>query len=258
MQYSFDADGKMLITGFVEAEGETYYYLDGNMVKGFTKIGEDYYFFNAGSGKMYKNATLWVGSNSYGVPGGFYNFGVDGKMETTGFITVGSDTYYIQDLEKVKGFTQIGEDYYLFNAGSGKMYRDATMWVGNNDYGIVGGMYYFGTDGKMVIPDLVNGKKEIVEKDGKLYFAIDGAYMNDGLYELDGEYYYAQANSTLVTDKTIWITNANGLEIGKGGWRTFGSDGKMVKTGFVTGGDGYTYYYEDMALAVGFTQIGED
>ena len=42
------------------------------MALGFTKIGEDYYFFNAGSGKLYKDTTLWVGSNSYGVEPGMH------------------------------------------------------------------------------------------------------------------------------------------------------------------------------------------
>ena len=41
------------------------------------------------------------------------------------------------------GFTKVGEDYYFFNAGSGKMYKDTTLWVGNNSYGITGGMYRF-------------------------------------------------------------------------------------------------------------------
>ena len=30
------------------------------------------------------------------------------------------------------------------------MYKDATMWVGANEYGIPGAMYYFDADGKMV------------------------------------------------------------------------------------------------------------
>ena len=38
----------------------------------------------------------------------------------------------------------------MFNANSGKMYSDATMWVGENNYGIEGGMYYFDADGKMI------------------------------------------------------------------------------------------------------------
>ncbi len=30
------------------------------------------------------------------------------------------------------------------------MYKDADMWVGDNPYGIAGGMHYFDKDGKMV------------------------------------------------------------------------------------------------------------
>ena len=256
--YKFDEEGRMLVTGFVEDNADTYYYQDGVIAKGFTKVEDDYYFFNARSGKMYKNTMLWVGSNSYGVAGGFYSFGSDGKMITTGFFPVGGDTYYRRNLEMVKGFTKIEDDYYFFNTGSGKMYKDATLWVGSNDYGIVCGMYYFSEDGKMVIPDLQNGKKEIISENGKLYFAIDGAYMNDGLHELNGDYYYAQANSTLLTDKTIWVSQKNGLLSGKGNWYYFGADGKMLKTGFVEGGDGYTYYYNETVLALGFTQVGDD
>ena len=33
------------------------------------------------------------------------------------------------------------------------MYKDAEMWVGDNDYGIVGGMYYFDKDGKITLTD---------------------------------------------------------------------------------------------------------
>ena len=256
--YKFDEEGRMLVTGFVEDNADTYYYQDGVIAKGFTKVEDDYYFFNVGSGKMYKNTMLWVGSNSYGVASGFYDFGLDGKMITTGFFTVGRDTYYRRNLEMVKGFTKIEDDYYFFNTGSGKMYKDTTLWVGSNDYGIVGGMYYFSEDGKMVIPDLQNGKKEIISENGKLYFAIDGAYMNDGLHELNGDYYYAQANSTLLTDKTIWVSQKNGLLSGKGDWYYFGADGKMLKTGFVEGSDDYTYYYNETVLALGFTQVGDD
>ncbi|MFR6424669.1 MAG: hypothetical protein ACLUNO_03110 [Oscillospiraceae bacterium] len=58
--YGFGADGKLIMTGFVTGNGKTYYYADGVRAKGLTKIGEDYYFFNAGSGMMYKDANMWV------------------------------------------------------------------------------------------------------------------------------------------------------------------------------------------------------
>ncbi len=81
--YHFDADGKMVIDGFVDINGGTYYFVKGECAKGLTKIGEDYYFFNAGSGMMYKGANMWVPANSYGVEPGMHYFGADGKMAQT-------------------------------------------------------------------------------------------------------------------------------------------------------------------------------
>ena len=255
--YYFKADGVMQIAGFVEVNGDTYYYANCELVKGFTKIGKDYYFFNAGSGKMYKNADMWVaGDNDYGIAGGMYHFGANGVMQIDGFVHVGNDTYYYANCALVKGFTKIGEDYYFFNAGSGKLYKDANMWVSANDYGVKPGMHYFGADGKMVIPDMVNGEKKIVTEDGKLYFTIDGARMYSGLYELEGAYYYALSNGQLVVDGVAYI-DAKPLKDGEG-WYGFDAGGKLIMTGFVTGGDDYTYYYNNGERAKGFTKIGND
>ena len=81
--YHFDADGKMVIDGFVDINGGTYYFVKGECAKGLTKIGEDYYFFNAASGMMYKDANMWVPANDYGVEPGMHYFGADGKMAQT-------------------------------------------------------------------------------------------------------------------------------------------------------------------------------
>ena len=256
--YSFDADGRMILNGFFQESDKTVYYQDGVMAKGFTKIGEDYYFFNASSGRMYKNAKLWVGENAYGIEPNLYNFGADGKMERSGFVENNGFTYYYRDLVFVKGFTKIEDDYYFFNAGSGKMYKDTTLWVGANDYGFEPGMYYFGPDGKMQVPDLENGQKAIVEVGGKLYFTIDGMRQTNGLNELDGEYYYAQSNGELVVGKTIYVSKKNGLIPDKGNYYAFDAQGRLIKTGFVEGTDGYTYYYDDLVLALGLTKVGDD
>ena len=335
--YHFDDDGRMILNGFISDNYGTYYFVNGTTLKGFAKIGGDYYLFNSYSGKMYKDATMWVGSNDYGIASSLYYFGADGKMSVpdtengkkaivekdgklyftidgaymtsglyeldgeyyyvqnngelaanktvwvdnknglipekgnwyafdesgklikTGFVN-GSDgyTYYYNNTVLALGFTKIGGDYYIFNSYSGKMYKNATMWVGSNDYGIASSLYYFGADGKMSVPDTENGKKAIVEKDGKLYFTIDGAYMTSGLYELDGEYYYVQNNGELAANKTVWVDNKNGLIPEKGNWYAFDESGKLIKTGFVNGSDGYTYYYNNTVLALGFTKIGGD
>ena len=327
--YKFDADGKMSIDGFVEYGGFTYYYDNGTLAKGFTKIGDDYYFFNAASGKMYKDIELWVGGNEYGIEAGlhyfgsdgkmlvqdvengareivekggklylmidkstapeglyeidgeyyyaqaygvlavdkeiyattelldgtgWYRFGADGKLIKNGFADCGGYTFYFTDGIRAKGFTKIGDDYYIFNAYSGKMYKNANMWVSSNDYGIKSGLHYFGEDGKMVNPDVENGKKQIVEKGGKLYLMIDKSLAPEGLYEIDGEYYYAQADGTLAVDKDIYATTK--LLDGTG-WYRFGADGKLIKNGFADCG-GFTFYFTDGIRAKGFTKIGED
>ena len=327
--YHFDADGKMVIDGFVDINGGTYYFVKGECAKGLTKIGEDYYFFNAGSGMMYKDANMWVPANDYGVePGmhyfdadgkmfvpdtvngkraivaengklyftidgvkmvnglyeldgayyfarydgtlvtngsayvettelsgnGWYGFGADGKLIMTGFVTGNGKTYYYADGVRAKGLTKIGEDYYFFNAGSGMMYKDANMWVPANDYGVEPGMHYFDADGKMFVPDTVNGKRAIVAENGKLYFTIDGVKMVNGLYELDGAYYFARYDGTLVTNGSAYVETT---ELSGNGWYGFGADGKLIMTGFVTG-NGKTYYYADGVRAKGLTKIGED
>ena len=327
--YNFDADGKMSIDGFVEYDGFTYYYDNGTLAKGFTKIGDDYYFFNAASGKMYKDIELWVGGNEYGIEAGlhyfgsdgkmlvqdvengareivekdgklylmidkstapeglyeidgeyyyaqaygvlavdkeiyattelldgtgWYRFGADGKLIKNGFADCGGYTFYFTDGIRAKGFTKIGDDYYIFNAYSGKMYKNANMWVSSNDYGIKSGLHYFGEDGKMVNPDVENGKKQIVEKGGKLYLMIDKSLAPEGLYEIDGEYYYAQADGTLAVDKDIYATTK--LLDGTG-WYKFDTDGKLIKNGFADCG-GFTFYFTDGIRAKGFTKIGED
>ena len=336
-KYWCNEKGYIVSDGFAVIDGDTYCFQNYKHLRGFQKVGSDYYLFNTGSGKMYKDANMWVGANSYGIEPGMYYFAADGKMFVpdlvhgekkivqengklyftidgvkmtnglneldgeyyyaqsngvltagttiwvgqknglipakgdwhafdaegrlikTGFVTGGDGyTYYYTDNVLALGFTKIGEDYYLFNVGSGKMARNANMWVGANSYGIEGGMHYFGTDGKMFIPDLVHGEKKIVIENGKRYFTIDGVKMTNGLNELDGEHYYAQSNGVLAAGTTIWVGQKNGLIPAKGDWHAFDAEGRLIKTGFVTGGDGYTYYYTDNVLALGFTKIGED
>ena len=264
--YDFDADGVIVHdedtskNGICDGDGSRFYYVDGVKAGvGLIKVDDSYYYARTSTAEIVRDRTYWISNtNDLSIDPGMYHFDSDGRMILNGFVSDSDGDYYFVNGTTLKGFTKIGDDYYLFNAASGKMYKDATMWVGDNDYGIEGGMYYFAADGKMSVPDIENGKKAIVEKDGKLYFTIDGAYMTSGLYELDGEYYYAQSNSILAVSKTVWVDNKNGLIPEKGNWYAFDESGKLIKTGFVNGSDGYTYYYNDTVLALGFTKIGDD
>ena len=262
-RYHFDANGIIehdedtSKNGICEGDGSKFNYIDGVKVgEGLICVDGKYYYAKTSSGEIVMNQGYWITkTNGLPVAAGMYHFDADGVMQINGFVTVNGGTYYHEKGTLVKGFAKIGDDYYFFNKETGKMYKNADMWVGKNTYGVEPGMHYFGADGKMVIPDMVKGEKKIVTEDGKLYFTIDGARMYSGLYELEGAYYYALSNGQLVVDDVAYI-DAEPLKDGEG-WYGFGADGKLIMTGFVTGG-GKTFYYADGVRAKGLTKIDED
>jgi len=261
-KYRFDADGIIehdedtSKNGICDGDGSRFYYIDGVKVgEGLIMVDGSYYYARTSTAEIVRNRSYWVTkTNGLPIKEGTYKFDADGRMIINGFVEYNGFTYYYDNGKLAKGFTKIGDDYYIFNTYSGKMYKDADMWVGDNQYGIEGGMYYFDETGKMVLPDVENGEKRIVEKDGKLYLMIDKSLAPEGLYEVDGEYYYAQTNGLLAVDKAIYATT----ELLDGtGWYRFGADGKLIKNGFADCG-GFTFYFTDGIRAKGFTKIGED
>ena len=245
-------------------DGSVYYFIDGVKVAyGLIRIDGSYYYARTSSGEIVRNRSYWITqTNGLSIEPGMYNFDESGRLILNGFIQESGNTYYYKDGVRLKGFTKIGDDYYFFNAGNGRLYRDMTLWVGDNAYGFAHGMYYFDADGKMVIPDLENGEKKIVtDTDGNYYLTIDGKRMDDGLHEFNGDYYYAQSNGKLAVSKAVCAVNKDGiieaLTADKSFWLYFGADGKLQKTGFVDGG-GSTYYYKDYSIVRGFAKIGED
>ena len=261
-QYCFDADGVIIHdddtskNGICPGDGSKYYYVDGVKVgEGLICVGGAFYYARTSTGEIVRNCDYWIAkTNGYPIEARTYHFDADGKMVIDGFVDINGGTYYFVKGECAKGLTKIGEDYYFFNAASGLMYKDANMWVPANDYGVEPGMHYFDAEGKMFVPNVETGVKKIVAENGKLYFTIDGVKMVNGLYELDGAYYFARYDGTLVTNGSAYVETS--LLIGNG-WYGFGADGKLIMTGFVTG-SGKTYYYADGVRAKGLTKIGED
>ena len=261
-RYCFDADGIIIHdkdtskNGICPGDGSKYYYVDGVKVgEGLICVGGAFYYARTSTGEIVRNCDYWIAkTNGYPIEARTYHFDADGKMVIDGFVDINGGTYYFVKGECAKGLTKIGEDYYFFNAGSGMMYKDANMWVPANDYGVEPGMHYFDAEGKMFVPNVETGVKKIVAENGKLYFTIDGVKMVNGLYELDGAYYFARYDGTLVTNGSAYVETT---ELSGNGWYGFGADGKLIMTGFVTG-NGKTYYYADGVRAKGLTKIGED
>ena len=264
-QYLFDANGVIEHDEDTRKNGidnetgsdKDFYFIDGVKVgEGLLCIGGKYYYAKTSTGEIVKDQRYWISKNNdyYKIPCAMYYFDANGVMQIDGFVHVGDDTYYYENGALVTGFTKIGDDYYFFNTYSGKMYKNADMWVPANDYGIEGGMHHFNANGKMFVPNLETGVRKIVAENGELYFTIDGVKMTGGLYELDGEYYYAQNNGALAVNKSAYVDTKL---LSGNGWYAFGADAKLIKTGFVDGGDN-TYFYKDGIRAKGFTKIGDD
>ena len=78
--YSFDADGKMMITGPI---GD-YFYKDGVRQEGYFLVSfQGNYYYVGAYNKLVKNKTFHLGSDSLygtGLKAGYYSFNADGKM----------------------------------------------------------------------------------------------------------------------------------------------------------------------------------
>ena len=166
--YYFGADGKMDKgeTGIVEIDGNLYYKENGVIQKGangnrLIMVGKDYYFI-CYSGKLRQNSWQKINSTvSGGLPiaDGMYFFDADGKMVkiNTGIVEIDGNLYYKENGVIQKGangnrLIMVGEDYY-FICYSGKLRRDNWQKINSTVSGgltIADGMYFFGTDGKMV------------------------------------------------------------------------------------------------------------
>lgn len=93
--YEVDANGVLQLakngweTVYVEwtdSDGEThkgdqtYYYVNGERVKGLVEIDGAYYLFNSSSGALFTDGNYWVGTNDCGLKAGFYDVEADGKL----------------------------------------------------------------------------------------------------------------------------------------------------------------------------------
>ena len=156
-QYCFDADGVIIHdddtskNGICPGDGSKYYYVDGVKVgEGLICVDGTFYYARTSNGEIVRDRDYWIAkTNGYPIEARTYHFDADGKMVIDGFVDINGGTYYFVKGECAKGLTKIGEDYYFFNAGSGMMYKDATMWVPANSYGVEPGMHYFDAEGRM-------------------------------------------------------------------------------------------------------------
>ena len=260
-------------TGFFKEAGSLYYYKDGIVQKGITKIDGEDYFLGEYTGKVQ------IGFVTSSLTGDIYYTNQDGIIQK-GFVSVDDATYYFDsDGKLVKGITNIdGEDYFL-GEYTGK------VQIGFVTSSLTGDIYYTNRDGKIQ-------KGFVSVDDATYYFDSDGKLVK-GITNIDGEDYFlgeytgkvqvgfvtsSLTGNRYYTDKTgkilKGITNVDGedyflgeytgkIQVGfvrssiNNKYYYTGEDGKIYKGEFSYNGNTYNTL-EDGSLIEGFYKDGLD
>ncbi len=232
--YEFGPDGKML-NGIVEKNGVLLYYSMGNpKTAGLVEVDGAYYFAAGSRGEVVVNATKYVWQGNGLLPEATYEFGPDGKMLDGIVDKDGVLYYYVNGQPKTAGLVEIDGDYYFAGGSKGELTLNSSKYVWQGNGLLPEATYEFGPDGKML--------DGIVEKEGVLYYYVQGKPKQAGLIEIDGDYYFAGgARGELSVNKTQYIWKSNGL-LPEANYE-FDAEGKMVNGFFEK--NGVRYYYEN-------------
>lgn len=248
--YKFDEKGKVIDGLWVESDkGTQYFYGPSCYTRTWAEIDGKTYYFDVDGYR--KEGTCWFIAGSSNNPPKWYEFTEDGALvrefDETGLFTFNGKTYYLKNGVNQYGLIDVNGSYYYFRSSD---YTAVTgrYWVGNtNGLDFACGYYDFDADGKMIIPGEETEKNGIINENGTLYYYVNGERNYAGLFELDGNYYYANTYGVISTGR-YWISKTNGIMAE--GFYDFAADGKMIiageepeKDGIIVSEDDGLYYY---------------
>ena len=239
--------------------GTQFWYRDGMWgSEGLTKVSNadgnrdhNFYYYFDENGEMVKNIPLggkdyWVEKTNDLLPQWGYYFDENGVILHDDAFQNGIQEdgyYYIDGIKVHQGLFKVDEDYY-YARSSGALVKGQWYYCERMNGLYPEGNYHFDTDGKMFTGS------GIVEKDGSLYYYVNGLRTYAGLIEIDGSYYYVKTNGEVVHGKNYWITKTNGLMPEKS--YRFADDGtienpeiKDISKSGIVEENGSLYYYVD-------------
>lgn len=183
--YYCDADGAVYPGFFQFAEGgRGWFDAAGGLMRGYGKIEEDYYYFNA-DGVMQTGFATVLGATAY--------FDEDGKA-VNGLMELDGTRYYFQNGLAQTGFQTIDGKRYYFN-------KDGSMATGT--VSIDGETYYLGTDGV-----LRDGK---YTENGETYYYDKGALYTGWIFEGLNAYYYSNGKMLRSTTSGSYSFDSSGI-----------------------------------------------
>ena len=273
-----------------------YYYIDGVPVKGIAEIKGVLYYFDAGTGRLCKNAQ-WIEQdgkryfcNAEGVLYRnqfikfgtiYYYMGSDGSMQTGIVKANDGRLYYIGEdgtvQKKAQWIEQDGKCYFC-NA-EGILYRNQFIKFGTIYYymgndgsmqtGIVkandGRLYYIGEDGT------VQKKAQWIEQDGKRYFCnAEGILYRNQFIKFGTIYYYMGSDGSMQTgivkanDGRLYYMGEDGTVQKKAQWieqdgkRYFcNAEGILYRNQFIKFGTIYYYMGSDGSMQTGIVKAND-
>ena len=227
--YLDEPDGSSnVINGWYYENGNTYYYIDGKMQKGVTKIGNDSYFLGENTGKL---ITGWVTSS---INGKVYYSESDGKLKK-GLTEINGEIYYFNDDGSgYTGFKYLESKkntYYFVNS----YLKKGITTINGNDYflGEITGKVCYGWITSSI--------------DGRTYHTNDKGIIEKGIINVDDKYYFLGE----ITGKLCygWITSSITHKI-----YYAGIDGVLQK-GTININNEYYRFGDDYSLQSGWQNI---
>lgn len=242
-------------SGWQGKDGVWYYYVDGNPVTGWQKIGTEWYCFSEG-GVM--NTGMYVENTSDKMD--YYILDYKGQMRT-GWQEFNSSWYYCNANGKAqRGWKKIDGKWYYFNPDEGN-----APWMYSGFNIIDGQMYMFDESGAMITGwyesygiwyygkndgTLAAGWQKIGDK--WYYFHDDGSqspYMyRNSIFQIDDGYYAFNEDGSMATG---WYNSnvvvIDGKKIYRGNWSYFDKTNGRAKTGWQKI-DNKWYYFDKSSL----------
>lgn len=242
--YHLKTNGTMSCSTWVSYKGIWYYASAGGaLVRGWLKVGNDWYYTDPSTAKMQTYAVISSGNKKYFVNGSgrmvknswgkdreenWYYAGADGVL-VAGWQKIGGEWYYLDKttfIMKKNVILKSGSKMYLMT-GSGAMAvnewaKVEDHWYHADGNGLLqtgwlytgGNWYWLGTDGCMQTGWITVG--------GKQYYMNDSGAMLKDWQKINGKWYFFDKSNGAMA-KNSWIKSGD-----KTTWLWVGADGVMV------------------------------
>lgn len=212
---------KEILIGWYEKDGnKNYYTTNGDMVKGWSKIEDNWYFFDEDTGAMQVG---WIEHKGHK-----YYLDESGIMVTDWLEDRGQKYYFNQSGMMVKGWLK-EDDYWYYLKPDGTM---ATGWLNDGNK-----TYYLKSDGVMA-----TGWQKLNDK---WYYFYESGPKATGWLEIGTTWYFLNTDGVM---QTGWLKDRNK-------WYYLKSSGEMA-TGWQKVHGVWYYLYESGSMATGWLKEG--